>query len=361
MSEKKYVADFSLALINRTGAYYVCRDVVDRLGEFFPAVRYWRLTASKQPDGLFRKLLGRAMLLELSRFPTAESLRRSRMRGMGDLPTLYFDPLYVLRTPLEQRDIVLCHDVGPITHRDLFDAGTTAMYEHAYGAIKRVGPGMVFVSEASRDEFIGLYGSDFRFMKVVPLYVRQALTTGEERAPEGVQPPFLLTIGAFEVRKNHRRIVAAFAASGLRERGYSYVICGPRGNSAAEVEELVRTTPGVRGFGYLSDAEIRWLYRNASGFVLPSLLEGFGVPPLEAAQRGLVSLVSNEGAQKEAVGDGGILVDPKSVEDIASGLTQLVDMPEEEKQRRLALLRQHANSLSQERYIERWRELLAEG
>lgn len=361
MTIKRYTADFSLALINRTGAYYVCRDVVQRLGEFLPAVRYWRLVAKKQPEGLYRKLLGRAMLLELSRFTTAHALVRPRVTAAGDLPTLYFDPLYVLRTRLEARDIVLCHDVGPITHRDLFDPSTTALYEHAYAEIKRVGPGVVFVSEASQIEFVGLYGANFRFLKVIPLYVRQALTDGEEQAPLGVTPPFLLTIGAFEVRKNHRRIVAAFEASGLRERGFSHVICGPRGNSAAEVEELVRTTPGVIGFGYLSDPEIRWLYRNATGFVLPSLLEGFGVPPLEAAQRGLISVVSNEGAQREAVGEGGILVNPKSVDDIARGLLQLVDMPAEEKQRRLGLLRAHAASLSQERYIERWRELLAAG
>ena len=37
----EYVADFSLALINRTGAYYVCRDVVERLSHYFAATRYW--------------------------------------------------------------------------------------------------------------------------------------------------------------------------------------------------------------------------------------------------------------------------------------------------------------------------------
>ena len=358
-NSRQYLADFSLALINRTGAYYVCRDVVERLGGFFPAIRYWRILSKKQPQGMRRKLLGRAMLYELSHFPTARVLERPRMTKAGDLPTLFFDPLYVLRTQLEWRDIVLCHDVGPLTHRDLFDPDTSALYEHAYDAIKAARPGMVFVSESSRQAFTALFGTDFRFMKVIPLYVREALTSGEEMAPPEVNSPFLLTIGGFETRKNHRRIVAAFLASGLRERGFSYVICGPRGNSTSEVQQLLSKTPGVHGFGYLSDAEIRWLYTHASGFVLPSLLEGFGVPPLEAAQRGLLSVVSHEGAQREAVGDAGILVDPLSVDDIARGLRQLVDLPQEERRRRVALVRQHADSLTLERYLSRWHDLLS--
>ena len=139
-------------MINRTGAYYVCRDVVQNLKPYFPAVRYWRSFLNQEPQGLRRKLLGRAMLYELSRLGGLGALPRPRRSRAGDLPTLYLDPLYVLRTRLEPRDIVLCHDVGPLTHRDLFDPGTTAMYERAYAAIKEAKPGVVFVSEASRTE-----------------------------------------------------------------------------------------------------------------------------------------------------------------------------------------------------------------
>jgi glycosyltransferase involved in cell wall biosynthesis len=254
---------------------------------------------------------------------------------------------------------VLCHDVGPLTHTELFDAGTTAMYRRAYAQVQRAKPGVVFVSEASRAEFAQLFGEDFRFLKVIPLYVRKSLEGGEEQAPPGVTKPFFLTVGGLEVRKNHKRIIEAFVNSGLKNRGYSYVFCGPRGNSADAVQALAAATPGVHGFGYLSDAEVRWLYHNAAGFVLPSLLEGFGLPPLEAAQRGLVSIVSRDGAQKEAVGEGAILVDAKSVSDIATGMLLLADMPEDERQHRLTLARSHADALSQERYLERWSDLLS--
>ena len=125
MRERTYIADFSLSLINRTGAYYICRDVVRDVPEAFDAVRYWRTYAQQEHQGLVRKLLGRAMLMELAHFPPGALLPWPRKL---DRPVLYFDPLYVLHANLQQRDVVLCHDVGPITHTTLFDPVTTEMY-----------------------------------------------------------------------------------------------------------------------------------------------------------------------------------------------------------------------------------------
>jgi glycosyltransferase involved in cell wall biosynthesis len=358
MAKKAFVADFSLSLINRSGAYYVCRDIIEQLAPFFLAVRYWRLFLGQEPRGFKRKLLGRAMLFELKHVRFAETFPRPRAPMKSDAMTLFFDPLYVLRTSLKPEDIVLCHDVGPLTHPELFDAGTTELYRLAFARIAAVGPGMVFVSEASRSAFRTLFANNFRFQHVIQLYVRKPLAIGEMEAPAGIRVPFLLTVAGVEKRKNHRRIIEAFAASGLREQGYSYVFCGPRGNSAPEVR-LLAQTPGVRALGYLADSQLRWLYRNASGFVLPSLLEGFGLPALEAAQHGLVSVVSAGGAQEEAAGKGAILIDPTSIAAIAKAMRQLVEMPACERDARVELLRGQAATLSQERYLAKWTDLLA--
>lgn len=359
MTQKEFVADFSLSLINRTGAYYICRDVLEQLPHFFLAVRYWRLFLSREPRGLSRKLLGAAMLYELNHLGSMAALSRARAPSKSSAVTLFFDPLYVLRTDLVREDIVLCHDVGPLTHPELFDSKTTELYRAAYERIRAVGPGMVFVSQSSRSAFQAAVTRNSRFQHVIPLYVRKPAADGASQAPNGIKPPFLLTVAGVEKRKNHRRIIEAFRLSGLPEQGYSYVFCGPRGNSAPEVKALAEMAPGVHALGYLADRELRWLYRNASGFVLPSLLEGFGLPALEAAQHELVSVVSAGGAQEEAAGKGAILVDPTSTAAIAQGMRQLVEMPPGERAERLALLRAQTASLSQERYLAKWADLLA--
>jgi glycosyltransferase involved in cell wall biosynthesis len=351
-----FIADFSLALINRTGAYYASRDVVTNLRSKFARVRYWRVFQQDEPEGWRRLLLRRLMFLEW-RYLGATSW--SWPRGSKFLPTVFFDPIYALYAGLDRRDIVLCHDVGPITHPALYEDATARTYKEAYRVICEKAPGMVFVSEASKREFVALFGSQFRSLDVIPLYVRAGAQLGADERPEDIDMPFLLSVGALGERKNFPRAIRAFERSRLHDRGYSYVLCGPRGSDDQETLALAKATPGVVIAGYLRDTELRWLYRNAAGFVLPSLLEGFGMPALEAAEHGLVALVSRGGALEEAAGGGAILVDPMSVDEIAAGMVQLVDMPDEERSSRLSLTRQHAAELTLARFVQSWSDVLS--
>lgn len=349
------IADMSLALLNRTGAYHVCREITETCSDLLAGTIHWRLRG-RLPDGRnLRRVLARLMLAEIAHPAVGRMLPARRRSGER---FLFMDPLYVMGVAPRRDDIVLCHDMGPVTHPDLFGPDTEASYRGAYDLIRQGRPGMVFVSEASRDAFVATYGSDYRYLEVIPLFVRALGSTMEGTAPPGVTGPFLLTVGALERRKNYLRTLDAFERSGLAQQGWQYVFCGPRGNAADEITARAQRVPGVVQLGYVSDAELQWLYRNAGGFVLASLLEGFGIPALEAAQHGLVSVVGDGGAQREAVGQGALLVDPTSVEAITDGLLRLTRLPRDEGERRVALARDHANRLSREAFAAAWRRLL---
>jgi glycosyltransferase involved in cell wall biosynthesis len=77
---------------------------------------------------------------------------------------------------------------------------------------------------------------------------------------------------------------------------------------------------GVIVLGSVSPSDLRPLYCAAEALVLPSLYEGFGLPPLEAMACGTPVVVSNAGALPEIVGDAGMLVRPDDPHDIAQGL-----------------------------------------
>lgn len=350
----RYTADFSLALINRTGAFHICNDLLRELPQYFADVRYWRLPFQPQPT-LLRKVAGRAMLMELRTLGDSSVLARSAPEN----PVLFMDPLYVLRTELRKEDIVICHDVGPITHPDLFEPETVRTYHIAYDKIAKVNPGIVTVSDFSLNEYQKLYGAGSRFIVVARQYVRLGIAKETTAPVEGVNKPFLLTIGALEKRKNHLRVIEAYRRSGLFEQGVNYVYGGARTPHAAEVMEAARATPGVIPLDYVSEDQLRWLFRNAAGFVLPSLLEGFGLPPLEAAQEGLVSVVSANTVQPESTGGNAIIVDPYDPDAIAEGMKRLVAMSPEEKADIVAKARAHASSLSYERYIRGFEKILA--
>lgn len=78
----------------------------------------------------------------------------------------------------------------------------------------------------------------------------------------------------------------------------------------------------------LDSEEFPLLYAAAEMLLYPSLYEGFGLPILEAQACGCPVITSNVSAMPEVAGDGAILVDPNSTEDIIRGIRGLKDIRE---------------------------------
>jgi glycosyltransferase involved in cell wall biosynthesis len=316
----QFVADCSLSLINRTGAHFIARTIVEGLPSRFAAVRHWRLTSGAPSNEILRKVAGRLMLKELEWLRGAPILRWPDCGTGPSTPVLYMDPLYVLRGGLKSDDIVICHDVGPLSTPQFFDRGVTSLYEEAYARIRAVGPGIVFVSRASMSEYRRVVGGDARFQAAVPLFVRDGAADVIPAPVEGLEAPFFLCVGASEKRKNIPLAIRAFAASGLARQGHRFVVCGARGNDWRAVADEIGRTENTVHLDYVTDSQLVWLYREATAFVLPSLLEGFGMPALEAVRHGCLPIVPADGALAEATGGRGLFVDPQSAEDIAAAM-----------------------------------------
>jgi hypothetical protein len=65
------------------------------------------------------------------------------------------------------------------------------------------------------------------------------------------------------------------------------------------------------------------LYSGATAFVYPSLLEGFGLPVVEAMACGAPVITSDGSALKEVAGDAAVLVDPRNTHDIAEAMARV--------------------------------------
>jgi glycosyltransferase involved in cell wall biosynthesis len=266
---------------------------------------------------------------------------RSLPRLNRAAPVLFTDPLEVLLHRLKRTDVIVCHDMGPVTHAQFYAPGVSAIYHKIFAEISAVRPHLVFVSRSSQREFERAYGSSYASAMVVYPSLRMEIKQGAREPLKGVRPPFLLTVGAVGARKNQAGAIEAFARSGLSRHGWSYVICGGAEPGYERVAQTARETAGVMLTGYASDAELRWLYAQAAGFVLPSHLEGFGIPAAEAAASGLVPLISSGGALQEVIGEGALYADPSDVDAISAAMLELAVMSEEAKGNRLATLQSH--------------------
>jgi glycosyltransferase involved in cell wall biosynthesis len=353
----RLLIDCSLSLINRTGAHYIAQDLALAFGGK-GIVRRWRLLRQELPDGIARKIFGRLMLREIALLGTSSRFLWPEPKAVK-LKRLFLDPLYVSRSRLESSDIVLCHDIGPVSHPELYDGATVGAYEKAYTKIAKAQPGIVFISNASRLAFGARFGTDFRFLKTISLYVRSGSSLAGHSEPiPGIQRPFFLTVGALETRKNQRTAIEAFGRYGFAKRNASYILCGTRGAGTEDIVATAARTPGVKVLGYVSDPQLRWLYQEASAFVLPSLLEGFGMPALEAALHGLVPIISRDSALSEAVNGAAIQVNPHSVSDIGAAMESVLALDEERRKELKNALIVHAQSATRERFLAAWEDLI---
>jgi glycosyltransferase involved in cell wall biosynthesis len=351
--------EFTLALNNRTGKYFFCKEMIESSPDLIAACLYWRFSMRQLPSRMLSRILGRLARWEADLRSKTGFVNRLVPPTFHRQPIVFTDPRECIFYRLKACDVVLCHDMGPITHPYLYHPGVSQLYQRVFDQIRAAKPFMLFVSEASRADFVARCGDDYPLLDVIHPPLRTDLRQYDElRAVEGIPKKFFLTVGAIGQRKNQLRAIQAFEKSGLSKEGYAYVICGGPEPGAEPVVDLARRTQSVILPGYVDDAELRWLYKNAAGFILPSLLEGFGLPAAESIYHGLVPLLSRGGALQEVAGDGAIYVDPLNIDEMAAAMSTLANLSDEDRKYRLDRLLSSINRFSMENATANWRKAL---
>lgn len=354
--DRLWDVEFSLALHNRTGKYFIGRDIIRYNSDLIGNVIYWRLSRSSLPTGLNARIFGKLLTLEVSSRRRYAALRKS-LSIRRNRRVLHLDPFTVLNHDLRRDDLVLCHDLGPISHPDLFLDSTTQLYVLAYEQMLQSDVRIAFVSESSKAAFVSRFGrvSD---MSVVYPPIRPEIDGAFGVRPENVQMPFMLTVGSIGSRKNQLSSIRAYELSGLASKGISYVLCGAREPGAEEVVAAAAAAAGVQLLPYVSDAELIWLYDNAVGFVLVSKLEGFGVPVAEAIARGLIPIISKNSVLEEVSGPDALKADPDDLDEIALRMLQLVTITAADREHRKRSLSASIERFTQESFRRNWRTIL---
>jgi len=139
----------------------------------------------------------------------------------------------------------------------------------------------------------------------------------------GVSGPYLLFVSALNNRKNLPRLVQAFAK--LKEKGskHSLVMVGRPDASAVPLKEEVAklgVASSVKFFEALPQEDLVALYRGADLFVYPSILEGFGLPVIEAMACEVPVVVANASCMPEIAGDAALFFDGNDADDLARQL-----------------------------------------
>lgn len=139
-----------------------------------------------------------------------------------------------------------------------------------------------------------------------------------------IQPPFFLTVGTIEPRKNHALLLDVWPD--LPIGAPKLVICGSRGWNNEEVfARLDSSDDRIVELAGVSDGAVRMMMEQCSGFLFPSFAEGFGLPPVEAAMAGAPLLCSDLPVLREILGSNAVYLDPTDRYQWTKAVTTLID------------------------------------
>ncbi|MCU1538552.1 MAG: group 1 glycosyl transferase, partial [Humibacillus sp.] len=137
----------------------------------------------------------------------------------------------------------------------------------------------------------------------------------------GVTGRYVLTAGGASERKNLAALADAWPRIHTAHPDVTLVLAGPEHPRRTA---LFAALDGVRLVGRLPDAVLPGLYAAAAVVVVPSLVEGFGLPALEGMAVGTPVVAADRSSLPEVVGDGGLLVEPDGPS-LARGVLDVLD------------------------------------
>jgi glycosyltransferase involved in cell wall biosynthesis len=130
-------------------------------------------------------------------------------------------------------------------------------------------------------------------------------------------------VGARRPHKNLARLVSAFASL-AGEHAVSLVLVGTVDrrfhDDARDGIDRLRAAGKVVEVEHVEEADLPAVYSMAELFVQPSVIEGFGLPLLEAMACGCPAVCSRSSSLPEVAGDAALLFDPLSDEEMASAM-----------------------------------------
>lgn len=294
--------------------------------------RYFRDSAGKKTD----VWAGRTLLVDEiqpgSVFFEIDSVWNSVSRRSELLPKM---------KDIGVKVVTYIYDIIPVTNPQFFHINTLYYFMDYFGANIQYADALIVSTQSVLDSiyrvtdslklprvpgFVSWLGSDFQIRPT------------ENKVDDAVKrfiaqkKRYVLIVGTVEPRKNHKILLDAFE-QGLFEKNVCLVIVGRIGWNVEALEKRIRSHPelGTQLFFFegLNDASVDALYQEAYFVAFPTYDEGFGLPMIEAFERGIPVIASDKPVLREVGGDKAVYFRTESADSFKTVLNFYLDHLEE--------------------------------
>lgn len=191
--------------------------------------------------------------------------------------------------------------------------------------VGRTSKKILAISENTKNEYVKFAGINKN--KVVVTYL--ATDTDDIHPVKSYIPykDFIMYVGQQSDYKNIKRLVLAHQELIKKRPELGLVLVGAINDMTKININWVEKNnyKNVYFAGFVPDNQLAWLYSHTKAYVFPSLMEGFGLPALEAMGHGAPVVSSNSTCLPEIYGNAARYFDPKNVNDVVDKISEVLD------------------------------------
>jgi len=241
---------------------------------------------------------------------------------------LFFSPYYTIPLFYRGKLAVTVHDLSHLVVQEIVSNHKKRIYAQTmFRALRRRASVIFTVSHFSKSELLRCTtGPRDDNILPTPLGVSPEWFQAAN-FPAVRQRPYLVCVGNVKPYKNLGRLVEAFLR--VKDRlPHDLVIIGQKdglitGESPEFFERVRKAGERIHMTGPVAFPDLLSLVGHADALVMPSLYEGFGLPPVEAMAAGIPVAVAQAASLPEVCGDAGHYFNPLSIEDIGIRLCEI--------------------------------------
>lgn len=318
---------------NRTGLGNYSRDLVDTLASEHLKDKFFLFDSNPEIDHLPSNVIAVPPGLQGAfgkPFWRPYLIRRDMEKYLIDVYHGLSNELPYGKYSPRVKKVVTIHDVIFKRFPSHYKSFDRWVYNKKTAHAIEIADKIIATSKATADDLMEFYKADPSKLEVV----YQTCGAGHRRSfseseivafrnKHKIPANSFLYLSSFQTRKNHMQLLKAYR----QYKGtFKLVLAGRAGETLSACKQYIADnslTERVLVLDQLSNSDLPYLYRSCSAFVYPSMIEGFGIPLIEAANAGLPMAVNDIPIFRELAPEGSLYFRPEDERGFAKILDEL--------------------------------------